>query len=183
MKAIHTYIHRHMHNTQRHINTDAEVQNRQTHKHRYIDIHTRMYMYAHTHTHTHTQTSTQRQKHTHMHTHTHRQTRSHTHTHTRAHTHTHHCLLSTASPKPGVSTTVNLSFTPLSSISTVNVSTYVNRLHDAVYSQEKTNTNCKPHQTRTAKSHMYAHIPLYTYIHTFSRRVVTFFRDHEGIEY
>lgn len=31
----------------------------------------------------------------------------------------HHCWLSTASPKPGVSTTVNLSFTPFSSMSTV----------------------------------------------------------------
>jgi len=51
---------------------------------------------------------------------------THTHTHHHHHhhlpfqtPHTHQLLLSTASPKPGVSTTVSLSFTPFSSMSTV----------------------------------------------------------------
>ena len=65
--------------------------------------------------------------------------------------HTHHCPLSTASPKPGVSTTVNLSLTPLSSMSTVNVSMFtvctMRSIHRRASTPVVTHTKHKLHMT------------------------------------
>ena len=69
-----------------------------------------------------------------------------------AYTHTYHCPLSTASPKPGVSTTVNLSLTPLSSISTVNVSIFtvcmMRSIHRKASTPVVTHTKHKLHHNK-----------------------------------